>query len=125
MRFEIITDLSVYGIIDRPESEYEHLKDMLVDEQDETLTDYGFENDCYTAYVIQYSDGEIRLDTIDDAIQSLALKDGADLVRFDDDTIGFVGYYNGFELDENYFKILRVPTEMDEKNWFERKEIMA
>ena len=75
--------------------------------------------------MIQYGKGEIRLDTIYDALQSLALKDGADLVEFEDGNIGYIGYYNGFLIETNNFKILRKPTEYDNYLWNNGKELKA
>lgn len=41
--------------------------------------------------------------TVYDAIQCLAIKDGVDLVQFDNGNLGFVAYYNG---KQNGFEIL-------------------
>ena len=42
-------------------------------------------------------------DSINDIIEGLAVKDGANLVRFESGNVGFVGYYNG---KENGFELI-------------------
>jgi hypothetical protein len=51
---------------------------------------------------------------IEDMIQYLAIKDGVDLVRFENGNLGYVAYYNGYE---NAFEI--IPTEMTEEEFEE------
>lgn len=54
----------------------------------------------------------------DDAIQALALKEGVDMVRFEDGKVGFVGHYGG---EDNGFEILGEPT-ADDKAMLESAE---
>lgn len=63
--------------------------------------------------VVRYLDepDNLYIQIIDDAVQALALKDGADLVQFKNGNIGFVGYYNDYK--NNAFEILRNATEED------------
>lgn len=121
--YEILTDFSCLDIADDAEKDIR--EEQLVNDQDITLYEHGYENDCFTEYVIQYGTGVVRLDTIDDAIQSLALKDGADLVMWDDGAIGFVSYCNGFSTERNCFRILRKPTDDDKNAWINGEELKA
>ena len=113
IKYNILTSFGVYDIEDSESGTYSKSLD-LVEEQNNTLSEFGFENDCETAYVIHFSNYcDCELMTIDEAIQCLALKDGAGLVKFENENIGFVGYCNGFSIDKNRFEIIRKPTEQD------------
>ncbi len=103
MKYNIITNLSVFDSNRDPEDE--SYAERLVKEQDEILKELGFKLDN-TCYLIKRGGKHYGICTIEDAIQSLALKDGADLVAYEDTTIGFIGYYNGFSVEENHFKII-------------------
>lgn len=102
---EILTNKALYDM------DSENL-DELWTAQNSMLEKLGYEMD--ETYVIRFGQQKKSyLTTIYDAIECLALKDGCDLVKFSDGKIGFVGYYNGFSLAENCFRILRLPTEHD------------
>ncbi len=95
--------------------EQERYKEELVEEQDKKLEELGYRNDYCQYYVIHFFDSAFHnehtyIGTIYDAIERLALKEGADLVRFDNGNVGFVGYYG---TQENGFEILREATEED------------
>lgn len=94
MRYEIITKKSVYGNnVDLYEEQGSKL-DKMGYKLDEEYTIHFFESKYF-------SDCE-EVCTINDAIESLAIKDGADLVRWENGNIGFVAYYNG---NKNGFEI--------------------
>lgn len=121
MKYEVLTS---YGVYDITEENHEEAQESLVIEQRETLEKLGFADDCYTTYVVKFGGcREREIMTIDEAIQSLALKDGADLVRFESGNVGFVGYYNGFSIDKNHFQILRLPTNEDIEKWEDGESI--
>lgn len=102
---EILTTKSLY------EMDTDELS-ALWNEQNCVLEKMGY--DLHSEYIIKFGQQKhAHLLTIDEAIQCLALKDGCDLVKFENGNIGFVGYYNGFSLDENHFEILRLPTHED------------
>lgn len=110
MNYTILTSKSVLSLTHEDDNESE----LLVEEQNKVLSSLGYTDIYNQCYVVKFGDKRhCCLTTIDDSIQRLALKDGADLVRFDDGFVGYVGYYNGFSLDENNFKIIRKPTDRD------------
>lgn len=107
--FKIATSVSMLDIVtDEDEGREEEKLQALYDEQDNILKARGFGN--YEDYLIKTSEGYCY-SSIDDAIQSLPLKDGCDLVEFEDGNLGYVGYYHGF--DENWFEIIRTTTLSD------------
>lgn len=80
------------------------------EEQCKVLESRGYSYD-YKFYAIHFFDSPYTSDTtviseIGDAIQSLAIKDGADLVEYENGNIGFVASYNGvlngFEIVKEY-----------------------
>lgn len=112
MKYDILTKHSMLDMI-ALEDENEVLN--LVEEQTEVLESLGF--DYSKSYIMVFNGNTKRLTTIEDAIQMLALKEGADLVRFEDGNIGFVGYYGSWDTEKNNFKIIREATEDDEENF--------
>ena len=104
--FIILTGKSVLDIPYENEEQNENELSALVEEQSEILEKAGINfNGNYT---IQFYDSHFTHDhiietDIDNAIQNLAIKDGYDLVQFENGSYGFVAYYNGIE---NGFKIL-------------------
>lgn len=88
------------GRVNETESE------ALYEEQTAVLKENGHDwNDGICAHYFDspwFYESKIH-DTIDEAIQGLAIKDGVDLVRFDNGNLGFVAYYNG---GKNAFEIL-------------------
>ena len=94
--------------------EQRYLED-LIEEQNEKLKEYGYVNDYSTGYVCHFFNSAFgnectTIDTLDDAIQCLAIKEGVDLVKFTNGKIGYVAYYG---TEENGFEILRRATEKD------------
>lgn len=87
-------------------------REFLVKEQDNILKENGYDI-LNTAYKIHFfnsafSDDEYRLETIYDAIQLLAIKEGVDLVQYDNGNYGYVAYYG---VEENGFEIMEPTTE--------------
>lgn len=86
--------------------------ERIVNEQNRILGLLGYDL-TDKAYSIKFGRmAKPQNETINDAIQLLALKDGADLVLFENGNIGFVGYYHGF--NENYFEIIGESEEEEE-----------
>lgn len=104
--FKVLTEKSIMDIPYVNEAQRETDVGLLAEEQDNILTLNGI--GFYKSYEVHFFDSRyndectIKID-IDDAIQHLAIKDGVDLVRFENGNIGFVAYCNGVE---NGFEIL-------------------
>lgn len=80
-----------------------------IDEQDKILEEHGYSRTNRTEYLCHFFDSvffdeQTTEFCIDEAIEALAIKDGVDIVRFDNGNIGFIAYYNG---NINGFEILR------------------
>jgi len=103
MEYTIITRLNTFAEDRDPDDET--YAEKLVEEQDAKLTELGYVNDGSQNYLMKFGN-RYRIDDIYNAIQRLALKDGADLVQFPNGNIGFVGYYNGFREEDNHFQII-------------------
>jgi hypothetical protein len=73
------------------ESQMEYLKDNLILPEGKQ-------------YLLEYSNGYIRFEYVIDGLQYLAVKDGADIVRFNDGNIGFVSEYGN---ETEWFKIIK------------------
>lgn len=115
MEYTILTKLHTFDQ-NRDENDMEYAE-RLVEEQDAKLNELGYVNDGSQAYLMKFDNKHYRIDTIYDAIQRLALKDGADLIQFPNGNIGFVGYYNGFKEEENCFEII---CKADDKSLLEK-----
>lgn len=106
-KFKVLTKKSVLDIPYETETQRETDVGFLVEEQCDILTSNGFSfYKCYRIHFFnsRYTHDHIINIDIDEAIQCLAIKDGYDLVRFENGNIGFVAYYNNVE---NGFEILR------------------
>lgn len=103
--FRVITSKSIYDISDDDEDDSK--LQALIDEQDEILKSRGFGRFNSSYELLRSSEG-YGYNDIDEAIQCLALKDGADLVEFESGNLGYVGYYHGF--NENWFEIIPTTT---------------
>lgn len=108
MTYEVLTSISVLDIPDS--AHYDDDVKKLVNEQDLILADMGYS--FLEDYAIDLA-GIERVDDIYTAIERLDLKEGADLVRFDDGKIGYVGYYGCRPTERNYFKIIGIAEEME------------
>lgn len=100
MNYEILTTRS---ILDIPyENDEQHEKDCaaLVKEQNEIVSELC-PSEYYKVHFIEdpyYCDDYVMYTTdLDEAIQYLAIKDGVDLVRFDNGKLGYVAYYTSHE----------------------------
>ena len=102
MKYYIMTKLATFDENRDPDDE--SYAEKLVEEQDKILEELGY-NITDTAYLMKM-ENKYCIHTIYDAIQCLALKDGADLVSFENGNIGYIGYYNGFSLEYNHFEII-------------------
>ena len=82
-------------------------RESLVTEQDNFLREKGY-NTWNKDYRIHFFDSHFFNETtetmnIETAIECLAIKDGVDLVQYENGNYGYVAYYNGCE---NGFEIL-------------------
>lgn len=117
--YKIVTQKKLYDYLDIPEEKEEKFREELWAEQTDFLEkeiktenviihfieDTHFCNDSYDY---------VSVKEINEQIQYLAIKDGVDLVQFENGNYGFVAYYNGHE---NAFEI--IPTEMTEEEFEE------
>ena len=113
-KYKIITNKSVLDIPYENNKQYEKDCTVLVEEQDEILKANGFEFDKrYKIHILDshYSNETYINEEINEAVQYLAIKDGVDLVQFENGNYGFVAYYNGYE---NGFEILGSEDDEDE-----------
>ena len=100
--FRILTEHNTEWTSEGDE-DYEERIIKLSEEQDKVLSDLGI--DQFEQCLIHFGNKNVAYTmSVYDAIQALALKDGADLVEFENGCIGFIGYYYGF--NENWFEIL-------------------
>lgn len=104
-KYTVITKHQVYGDYN-PESERE--VELRYEEQLEKLEILGFKYERMADYVCHffdsaYFDEETCVTSIPEAIECLAIKDGVDLVLFENGNYGFVAYYNG---NENGFELI-------------------
>lgn len=102
MKYKVLTEKAVFD--ENRDFEDENYLAELVAEQDEKLAELGYEYDDLV--LVRHGNGQICFDHIEDSIECLALKDCADLVRFENGNIGYVGYYNGFSTSKNCFEIV-------------------
>ena len=105
-RYTIITKHQVYS--DYDEADYEKEIELRYEEQQEKLKILGFKYERGTDYVCHFFDSvffdeDTNATSIPEAIEYLAIKDGVDLVQFENGNYGFVAYYNGHE---NGFEIM-------------------
>lgn len=116
MNYEILTDNSILynGPIETEEDEkfVEEGRENIITEQNAILKASGYEMDGIV-YKIHFFDSPFhnegyRMETIYDAIQMLAIKDGVDLVEYENGNIGFVSYYND---KRDAFEIMNPTTE--------------
>ena len=98
--YKVLTNVSVIDMEDEPSGEF-------FAEQDNVLKTMGITNDWQVTYLVHFFnssffDESVAFMDIADAIECLAIKEGADVVQFENGNIGFVAYYgnevNGFEV---------------------------
>lgn len=97
-KFKILTELSVEKVLEMEEELQEQGFADLIKQQDDIIGSY----DGY--YAVHFMEDEhFTKEEYDvynylyDAIQILAIKDGYDLVEFENGNMGYVAYYNGHE----------------------------
>ena len=104
LKYEILTSRSVMDIPYESEEQNQRDCEALVEEQNRIIQELA-PSEYYMCHFIEdphYCDDiTINVSDLDDAIQYLAIKDGVDLVRFENGNLGYVAYYNchenGFE----------------------------
>lgn len=71
--------------------------EKIVEEQEEKRRILGLDKDHYICHFFDspYSNNSTEETSIEEAIQRLAIKDGYDMVQFQNGNYGFVAYYNG------------------------------
>ena len=104
-KYKILTSKSVLNIPYDSDSQYEKECDELVTEQYEIV---GNKLNFLNIYRIHFFDSPYTSETVRElyifgAIEHLAIKDGYDLVQYENGNYGYVAYYNGIE---NGFEIL-------------------
>lgn len=94
MKYTVLTSRS---ILDIPYDNVEQLQ-ALLNEQDE-LVNKLCPSEYYKATFFEsyFCNEYVRKGTLSYLIQCLAIKDGIDLVWFENGKIGYVAYYNGHE----------------------------
>lgn len=99
--YEILTQLKTFA----DDMNWYDDCELLVSEQNKVLENLGY--DFTKNYLIISDNKHICVTDINDAIQRLALKNGADLVRYHNGNIGYIGYYNNVAYDpHNCFEII-------------------
>ena len=104
--FIVLTKQSVLDIPYESSEQNERDCRVLVEEQYRILKEKGYDLNkfYYLHFYDSYYTNEATVSMeIEDAVQLLAIKDGYDLVEFENGRIGFVAYYN---LNKNGFEIL-------------------
>ena len=97
MKYTILTTRSVMDIPYDSSEQYELDCAELWGEQNEIISELA-PSKFYKCHFIEdpyyCNDITIYVRELDEAIQSLAIKDGVDLVRFENGKLGFMAYYN-------------------------------
>ena len=98
MKYTILTSRSVMDIPYENAEQNERETQALWEEQNRIIKELA-PSEFYKAHFLnsRFFDEHIRKGTLDDLIQCLAIKDGCDLVRFENGKLGYVAYYNGHE----------------------------
>lgn len=100
-KFKILTSISALDIPYESDSQFQKECESLVKEQDEILK--KMEYDLSQAYLLYFFRNNSTLqEEISEGIQYLSIKEGYDLVLFEDGKPGYVAYYgentDGFEI---------------------------
>lgn len=110
MKCTVITKMSVYDPNRDCNDEGYDLN--LVREQFNLLQAMGYDISS-VLYLIKLDGDHYMINTIYDAIQYLSLKEGADLVKFENGNIGYAGYYgNTRPTKDNCFEIVCPASEI-------------
>ena len=112
-KFTIITKQSVFNCIDH---------DSLFNEQEAKCKELGIDTNPWAKETGIHKFNSVFCDecyvemTVHDAIDALAIKEGADLVQFENGNYGFVAYYgdhkDGFEIEKETDVLKRKVAEM-------------
>ena len=107
MNYTLLTKSSL-EIVQKDLGQEEETRQLLAlyNEQYALLTAHGYDMEkCYKVHFFDspYTYDKTQDDVIADAIQRLAIKDGYDIVKWENGNIGFVAYYSGVE---NGFEII-------------------
>lgn len=107
-KYKVLTSFSCLDIPDLPDAEATKEREKLFEEELDILKNKGLDYDS-KMYRIHFFDSKYTHDfetesTVSEAIERLAIKDGADLVWFENSNYGYVAYYNGVE---NGFEIIK------------------
>ena len=91
----------------------DEMRMALIEDQNNRLSEAGFDDTTRQCYIVRFFESAFRNErtdslTIEDAIQYLAIKEGYDLVMFEDGHIGFVAYYGN---EKDGFEIIATDTE--------------
>lgn len=106
--YEIATEIKLYDYLAFPKWEWDDFFWDLFQNQQNTLKEKGYTEDgLYKIHFFEsYFNSETTEEmTILEATEMLAIKDGADLVQYNNGNYGFIAYYNG---RANGFEILEV-----------------
>lgn len=109
--YTVITKKKVWDRVHGVDISDDAEMEMIYEEQQEKLKELGIKyHDWSHDYKVHFFDSVFRdectiYETLSNAIELLAVKDGVDLVRFENGNYGFVAYYNDYE---NGFEILEV-----------------
>ena len=104
--YKILTEKTVYNC---PNDQWETWSLELWEEQEAKCKELGINTSCLANdNLLHFFDSPFFNErkewrNVDDGIQCLAIKDGVDLVQFENGNYGFVAYYNGHK---NGFEIL-------------------
>lgn len=84
---------------------YESEPEEIVEEQYEKREVLGLNGNSYLCHFFNsgFFNEHYEAWSIDEAIQHLAIKDGVDMVQFENGNYGFIAYYNG---ERNGFEIV-------------------
>lgn len=93
------------SLYDVPEEERERRDERITDHLVAHMRDreVALKTDTWGYISINISDGGDVWYDLEDAIERLAIKDGCDLIRYENGNLGLVAYYNG---RESYLEII-------------------
>lgn len=106
-KFKILTSKSILDIPYKSDEQHERDCLELVEEQNAIIEKNLYNNK--SIYLLHFFDSAFFDDhyagfTIDEGIEALAIKDGYDIVEYENRNIGFVAYYNSYY---NGFEVIR------------------
>lgn len=98
-KFKILTNKSILDISYKSDEQHERDCLELVDEQNSILEKHMYH--INSVYLLHFFDSAFFDDcylglTLYNGIERLAIKDGYDIVEYENGNIGFVGYNNGY-----------------------------